>query len=114
MTCDEAATGLHNRAEEIHRLPSSFSDTQRQVPLPCPRRIHGENVDRLIEDLRGQILPLDAVFVHRTVFGEIYRIAGPLLGPSGRQIFIVSVWLKHALSGTVHFVTLIPQPQTNA
>jgi len=72
-----------------------------------------ENVDQLIEALRKQFLPLDAIFVRRTVFGEIYRIDGPLLGPSGTQILIRTVWLKHALSGAVHFVTLIPQPQMN-
>ena len=69
-----------------------------------------ENIDRLIEDIRTQILPLDAVFVHRTVFGETYQIDGPLLGLLGWQIHLRTIWLKHALSGAVHFVTLIPQP----
>ena len=73
-----------------------------------------ENIDRLIEDIRTQILPLDALFVHRTVFGETYRIDGPLLGPGGRQIPVRTIWLKHALSGAVHFVTLIPQPHPAA
>ena len=69
-----------------------------------------ENVDRMIEDLRVQILPLDALLVRRTAFGETYQIEGPLLGPVGRRIFIRTFWLKHALSGAVHFVTLVPKP----
>jgi len=73
-----------------------------------------ETVDQLIADLRNQILPRDATFVRHTAFGEIHIIDAPLLGPSGRQIWIRTIWLKHALSGAVHFVTLIPQPQSNA
>ena len=68
-----------------------------------------ENVDRLIADIRTQILPLDAQFVRRSTFGELYRIDGALPGPSGTRIFIRTIWLKHALSGAVHFVTLVPQ-----
>ena len=29
-------------------------------------------------------------------------------------IFVRTVWLRHALSGSVHFVTLIPIPQPTA
>ena len=73
-----------------------------------------ENIDRLMENIRTQILPLEAFSVHRTVFGETYRIDGPLLGPLGLRIHIRTIWLKHPLSGTVHFVTLIPQPHPAA
>ena len=72
-----------------------------------------ENVDRLIEDIRIHILPRDARRVRRAVFGDTYQIDGPLIGPSGRRIFVRTLWLKHALSDAVHFVTLIPQPQPN-
>ena len=68
------------------------------------------NVERLIDDLRRQILPLDATHARSTQFGETYLIDGPLLGPSGGRIFVRTVWLKHPLSGKVHFVTLIPKP----
>ena len=73
-----------------------------------------ENIDRLIQDIRTQILPIDAIFVRRTVFGETYRIDGTLFGPGGWQIHIRTIWLKHTLSGAVHFVTLIPQPHPSA
>ena len=73
-----------------------------------------ENIDRLIEDIRTQILPLEAIFVRRTGFGEMYRIDGKLPGPGAWQIHLRTIWLKHALSGAVHFVTLIPQPHPSA
>ena len=72
------------------------------------------NVGQLIADIRTQILPLDAVFSRRTKFGETWRIDGALSGPSGRRISIRTIWLKHALSGAVHFVTLIPKPASSA
>lgn len=72
------------------------------------------NVERLIDDLRSQILPLDAMLSRSTQFGETYLIDGPLLGPSGERIFVRTVWQRHALSGSVHFVTLIPKPQSTA
>ena len=72
------------------------------------------NVGQLIADLRSQILPLDATLSRSSPFGETYLIDGPLLGPSGERIFVRTVWLKHPLSGSVHFVTLIPKPQPTA
>ena len=72
------------------------------------------NVERLIEDIRSQILPLDATLSRNTPFGETYLIDGALLGPSGERIFVRTVWLRHTLSASVHFVTLIPRTQPTA
>ena len=69
-----------------------------------------DTVAQLIEDLRSQILPLDATFSRSTPFGEIFLIDGPLLGPSGVRIFVRTVWRKPPLPGCIHFVTLIPKP----
>jgi hypothetical protein len=67
-----------------------------------------ENVERLIEDLRRQLLPLEATVSRSSDFGQTYVIEGPLVGPSGKQLLVRTVWLKHALSGSFHFVTLVP------
>lgn len=69
------------------------------------------NVERLIDDLRSQILPLDATVSRSTRFGETYLINGPITGPAGERIFVRTVWLKRTLPGSVHFVTLIPKPE---
>ena len=66
------------------------------------------NPDRLLDDLRRQILPLDATPSRTTPFGESFEIRGELRCPSGRPLAVRTVWLKHALSGRFHFVTLMP------
>jgi len=66
------------------------------------------NPDRLLDDLRRQILPLDAIPSRTTPFGESFEIYGELIGPSGRPLAVRTVWLKHALSSRFHFVTLMP------
>lgn len=68
------------------------------------------NPERLLDDLREQILPLDATHARSTPFGEAYEICGDLHGPSGHPISVRTIWLKQALSGRFHFVTLIPLP----
>jgi Domain of unknown function (DUF4926) len=40
-----------------------------------------ENADQLLDDLRTQILPLDATPLHSTAFGNFYEIRGALIGP---------------------------------
>lgn len=69
------------------------------------------NVEQVVDDLRAQILPLDAVLAHSSPFGETYLIDGWLRGPSGSPIHLRTVWQRDQLSGAVHFVTLVPQPK---
>jgi len=46
------------------------------------------NPARLMDDLRSQILPLDASPSRTTPFGISFEICGELRGPSGRPISI--------------------------
>jgi hypothetical protein len=41
-----------------------------------------ENADRLLSDLRTQLLPLDAELFDQTEYGPTYRIRGALTGPN--------------------------------
>lgn len=68
------------------------------------------NPERLLDDLREQILPVDATPIRSTPFGEAYEICGHLHGPSGHPISIRTIWLKQALPGRFHFVALITEP----
>jgi len=68
-----------------------------------------KNADKLIDDLRTQLLPLDATPLHSTKFGEFYEIRGPLIGPNGVTLQIRSIWMKENLSGVTKFITLIPE-----
>ena len=68
-----------------------------------------ENADQLRNDLRTQLLPLDATPLHSTKFGEFYEIRAPLVGPNGVTLRIRSIWMKEHLSGATKFITLIPE-----
>ena len=68
-----------------------------------------ENADQLLDDLRTQLLPLDATPLDSTEFGQFYEIRGPLFGPNGVTLQIRSIWMKENLSGVTKFITLIPE-----
>jgi len=50
-----------------------------------------ENADRLMSDLRAQLLPLDAQLFDETEYGTKYRIRGTLTGPNGRVLRVLRV-----------------------
>ena len=68
-----------------------------------------ENADQLLDDLRGQLLPLDATLLHSTVFGELYEIRGTLTGPNGVTLRVRSIWMQERLSQATKFITLVPE-----
>jgi hypothetical protein len=67
-----------------------------------------EQWQKLEEDLRSQILPLDAQEARSTQFGQMYEIQGILIGPNGRQLRLRSFWMKEFETGVTKFITLYP------
>ena len=67
-----------------------------------------DNADRLMHDIRTQLLPLDAEFFDQTEYGPKYRIRGTLTGPNGHVLRVVSIWMKEDATGETKFVTLFP------
>jgi len=67
-----------------------------------------ENADRLIEDIRSQILPLDAAFAGTTKFGDFFAIRGILRGMNNVSLRVKTIWIREHLRGNVRFVTLLP------
>jgi len=67
-----------------------------------------KNPDRLMSDLRAQLLPLDAELFDETEYGTKYRIRGTLTGPNGRALRVLSIWMKEDATGQTKFVTLLP------
>ncbi|HAZ49957.1 MAG TPA: hypothetical protein DDW76_22885 [Cyanobacteria bacterium UBA11369] len=65
-----------------------------------------ENWQQLEQDLREQILPLDAVPTTNTQYGQKYAIAGTLTGPNGKTLAVRTIWI--VASGITKFVTLFP------
>ena len=67
-----------------------------------------ENPQQLLNDLRAQILPLDAVAAGENKFGRYFEIRGLLRGPNGTALRIRAIWMTEHLSGSTKFVTLVP------
>lgn len=66
------------------------------------------NADRLLQDLRLQILPLEAKPLESNQFGQYHEIRGTLTGPNGVTLAVRTIWMTEHLSGITKFVTLIP------
>jgi hypothetical protein len=67
-----------------------------------------ENAERLLTDIRSQLLPLAAEFLDQTEYGPKYRISGTLIGPNGRTLRVVTIWMTDDATGQTRFVTLYP------
>jgi hypothetical protein len=64
-----------------------------------------ENWQQLEQDLREQILPLDAIFTEQTRFGYRYKIRGTLTGPNGVILPVVTIWMVEKATGQTKFIT---------
>jgi len=53
-----------------------------------------DDADRLMRDIREQLLPLEAEFHEETEYGPKYRIRGALTGPNGRALRVLTIWMK--------------------
>ncbi len=67
-----------------------------------------EDADRLMRDIREQLLPLEAEFHEETEYGPKYRIRGTLTGPNGRVLRVATIWMKENATNQTKFVTLFP------
>src|ERR1700677_2656599 len=67
-----------------------------------------ETADRLLVDLRTQLLPLEARLLEHGEYGTKYEIRGKLTGPNGRTLRVVSIWMIEHAAGNTKFVTLYP------
>jgi hypothetical protein len=67
-----------------------------------------ENWRVLENDLRRQILSLEAVLSERSQYGQTYEISGRLTGPTGKTLDVNTVWMIENASGVTKFITLYP------
>jgi hypothetical protein len=58
--------------------------------------------------MRVQLLPLEAASAGETVYGEKFIVRGPLTGPNGRTLNVLSVWMVEKATGLTKFITLSP------
>ena len=64
--------------------------------------------NRLAGDLRDLAVSGDAVLAESTRYGKKYTVAGILVGPSGVQASVVSVWIVVADDPVPRLVTAYP------
>jgi hypothetical protein len=70
-----------------------------------------QTADRLLADLRTQLLPLEAALLEsdEDEYGAKYEMRGKLTGPNGRTLGVVSIWMIENATGQAKFVTLYPE-----
>lgn len=67
-----------------------------------------DNFEVLLDDLRSQILPLEATEIEAGKFGVYYEVRGTLTGLNGISIPVRTIWMKEHLSNITKFITLLP------
>lgn len=70
-----------------------------------------ENWQWLLEDIRAQILPIEAELMRKTAYGDLFRIRGTLLGPRGVSLRVITVWMAEYASRETKFITLFPDKE---
>jgi hypothetical protein len=59
-------------------------------------------------DLRNLIGEKDADLTRSTVYGDMYEVKGSLVGPNGKALQVITVWIQLKVNGETRFVTLVP------
>lgn len=67
-----------------------------------------DNWQVLENDLRTQILSLEASPVDLTHYGQTYEIKGSLTGPNGEFLAVCTVWMVESATGVTKFITMYP------
>lgn len=67
-----------------------------------------ENADQLRQDIRSQLLSLDAEYLELTEYGEKPALRGSLRGPNGVELPVITIWMIEAASQQTKFITLYP------
>ncbi|HHT9137125.1 MAG TPA: DUF6883 domain-containing protein [Candidatus Wunengus sp. YC60] len=71
-----------------------------------------ENWQLLEEDLRTQILSLNAILTENTKYGQMYEIRGTLAGPNGRTLAVCTMWMTETATGETKFITMYPDKES--
>jgi hypothetical protein len=67
-----------------------------------------ENWQDLENDLRLQILSLEATAIETTQYGQTYEIRDNLTGPNGKTVVVVTIWMTEIATGVTKFITMYP------
>jgi len=67
--------------------------------------------EQLARDIRDQLLCLEAEFEETTGYGDMYSIGGSLIGPNGRAIRVMTIWMVESATNKTRFITLYPKKE---
>lgn len=67
-----------------------------------------ENWKVLENNLREQILSMDAIRAEDTEYGQMYEIRGRLVGSNGKSLAVCTIWMTERASGRTKFITMYP------
>ena len=67
-----------------------------------------DNWQLLENDLRTQVLSLDATPIDKTRYGQMYEIRGKLIGPNSKALLVCTIWMTEFTSGITKFITIFP------
>ena len=70
-----------------------------------------ENPHWLLSSIRELAASVEAEEDRANEYGVFLRAEGDLLGPNGRKLSVVTIWLRWRLDGSVRFVTLKPRKE---
>jgi hypothetical protein len=70
-----------------------------------------DNWQRLLEDIRTQILAIESELMRKTPYGDLFRIQGKLLGPNGVSLRVITIWMAEYASRQTKFITLFPDKE---
>ena len=62
-------------------------------------------------DLRNLIGEKEADLTRSTVYGDMYEVKGSLIGPNGKTLQVITVWIRLKVNGETRFVTLVPDKE---
>jgi hypothetical protein len=62
-------------------------------------------------DLRNLIAATDADLTRSTAYGDMYEVKGSLVGPNGKTLHIITVWVRLKANNETRFVTLVPDKE---
>jgi hypothetical protein len=67
-----------------------------------------KNWKQLENDLRKQILSMEAIPTENTEYGQMYEIRGRMFGPSGNSLAVCTIWMKESATEEIKFITMYP------
>ena len=71
-----------------------------------------QNWQVLMQDLRDQILPMEATWLEHSRYGDTYAIQGKLTGPNGTALAVRTIWMIELETGITKFITMYPDKRS--